>query len=103
MVGAGFEPAKAEPTGLQPVPFDRSGTPPATPASLVSQRIGYRADAVTGLTMVEVGRHGPERFESVLSADQYERLRLGVERAGEVFSDRVVWHVNSTARGGGVA
>jgi drug/metabolite transporter (DMT)-like permease len=28
MVGAGFEPAKAEPTGLQPVPFDRSGTPP---------------------------------------------------------------------------
>ena len=28
VVGAGFEPAKAEPTGLQPVPFDRSGTPP---------------------------------------------------------------------------
>jgi hypothetical protein len=32
VVGAGFEPAKAEPTGLQPVPFDRSGTPPATAA-----------------------------------------------------------------------
>ena len=28
VVGAGFEPAKAEPTGLQPVPFDRSGIPP---------------------------------------------------------------------------
>ena len=28
MGGAGFEPAKAEPTGLQPVPFDRSGIPP---------------------------------------------------------------------------
>ena len=29
MVGAGgFEPPKAEPTGLQPVPFGRSGTPP---------------------------------------------------------------------------
>src|SRR5262249_14357192 len=28
-VGAGgFEPPKAEPTGLQPVPFGRSGTPP---------------------------------------------------------------------------
>jgi twitching motility protein PilT len=26
---AGFEPAKAEPTGLQPVPFGHSGTPPA--------------------------------------------------------------------------
>src|SRR5215217_1545597 len=31
VVGAGFEPAKAEPTGLQPVPFDRSGTPPGRP------------------------------------------------------------------------
>src|SRR4051812_9037019 len=28
MVGEGFEPSKAEPTGLQPVPFDRSGIPP---------------------------------------------------------------------------
>ncbi len=28
MEGAGFEPAKAEPTDLQSVPFDRSGTPP---------------------------------------------------------------------------
>jgi hypothetical protein len=27
-VGEGFEPSKAEPTGLQPVPFDRSGIPP---------------------------------------------------------------------------
>jgi hypothetical protein len=28
VVGEGFEPSKAEPTGLQPVPFDRSGIPP---------------------------------------------------------------------------
>ena len=28
----GFEPLKAEPTGLQPVPFGRSGTPPRRPA-----------------------------------------------------------------------
>ena len=33
MAGAGFEPAKAEPTRLQRVPFDRSGTPPG-PVSL---------------------------------------------------------------------
>ncbi len=26
--GEGFEPSKAEPTDLQSVPFDRSGTPP---------------------------------------------------------------------------
>ncbi len=31
----GFEPPKAEPTGLQPVPFGHSGTPPGTLA-------GYR-------------------------------------------------------------
>ena len=29
MEGAGFEPAKAEPSDLQSDPFDRSGTPPA--------------------------------------------------------------------------
>ena len=28
MAGEGFEPSKAEPRGLQPRPFDRSGTPP---------------------------------------------------------------------------
>ena len=28
LVGAGFEPAKAEPSDLQSDPFDRSGTPP---------------------------------------------------------------------------
>ena len=28
MAGEGFEPSKAEPTRLQRVPFDRSGTPP---------------------------------------------------------------------------
>src|SRR4051812_13192646 len=28
MGAGGFEPPKAEPTGLQPVPFGRSGTPP---------------------------------------------------------------------------
>ncbi len=28
--GGGFEPPKAEPTDLQSVPFDHSGTPPDT-------------------------------------------------------------------------
>ena len=36
VVGAGFEPAKAEPTGLQPVPFDRSGIPPGNAASVAA-------------------------------------------------------------------
>src|SRR5215218_6900004 len=30
-------------------------------------------------------------------------VREGAERAREVIGDRTIWHVNSTARGGGVA
>ncbi len=33
--GGGFEPPKAPPTDLQSVPFDRSGTPPLSPAQLI--------------------------------------------------------------------
>jgi trehalose synthase len=58
---------------------------------------------VDELELVDVGSHGPERFESVLSKEQFERLREGEDRAREMFDGRVVWHVNSTARGGGVA
>jgi hypothetical protein len=48
MAGAGFEPAKAEPTRLQRVPFDRSGTPPggrqfrAYPDASEASRVGAR-------------------------------------------------------------
>ncbi len=38
VAGAGFEPAKAEPTRLQRVPFDRSGTPPGAGQSSVEAR-----------------------------------------------------------------
>ena len=33
--GEGFEPSKAEPTDLQSVPFDRSGTPPTGKAHIL--------------------------------------------------------------------
>ncbi|MEA2292241.1 MAG: hypothetical protein QOF17_1264, partial [Solirubrobacteraceae bacterium] len=52
---------------------------------------------------MSVGEREPERFESVLSSDQYERLQAGISRAREIFAGRTIWHVNSTARGGGVA
>src|ERR1700683_5148471 len=39
MAGEGFEPSKAEPTDLQSVPFDRSGTPPRAARS-VARRLG---------------------------------------------------------------
>ena len=44
-----------------------------------------------------------ERFESVLTGEQMQRFRLAAERARTAFDGRVIWNVNSTARGGGVA
>ncbi len=38
MAGEGFEPSKAEPTDLQSVPFDRSGTPPEAVRSVAAAR-----------------------------------------------------------------
>lgn len=44
----------------------------------------------------------PERFRALLG-DDYAGVERAIERARRVLSGRVVWHVNSTARGGGVA
>ncbi|HET7482347.1 MAG TPA: glycosyl transferase family 1, partial [Actinomycetota bacterium] len=43
------------------------------------------------------------RFESVLAPEKYEELVDATVRALDLFDGRVVWNVNSTARGGGVA
>ena len=58
---------------------------------------------MTALTHVPVGALQLERFESVLPPEDYERMQRTVQRGREVFDGRVVWNVNSTARGGGVA
>jgi trehalose synthase len=55
------------------------------------------------LDAVTIGSLRLERFESVLAPDRYEAVRLAAERAGQLLEGRVVWNVNSTARGGGVA
>ena len=44
-----------------------------------------------------------DRLTSILPADRAERLLAAAERARAAFGDRVVWHVNATAHGGGVA
>ena len=44
----------------------------------------------------------PERFRAVLGRD-YSEVEKAIADAGRLLSRRVVWHVNSTARGGGVA
>ncbi len=44
----------------------------------------------------------PHRFESVIAPEQYEVLLGLIEHAASALRGRVIWNVNSTARGGGV-
>jgi trehalose synthase len=55
------------------------------------------------LSGVKLGTLPLERFSSVLSAERYQEVSAGVQRARGVFHERTVWNVSSTARGGGVA
>ncbi len=54
------------------------------------------------LTEVPVAPVSPERFRALLG-DDFAAVEAAMERAKSVLAGRVVWHVNSTARGGGVA
>jgi hypothetical protein len=73
-----------------------------TPILLLS-RLMREHRRVGVLDAVTIGSLRLERFESVLAPDRYEAVRLAAERAGQLLEGRVVWNVNSTARGGGVA
>jgi len=55
------------------------------------------------LSPVPVGALKLETFGSVLAPEDYERFLGTVQRGREAFDGRVVWNVNSTAQGGGVA
>src|SRR4249919_3983255 len=52
---------------------------------------------------VEVGSIPLSRLADVLPPERVERLEASAVRARDAFGDRVVWHVNATAHGGGVA
>ena len=54
------------------------------------------------LTHVPVSPLPPEKFRDLLGED-YAQIEELIQRSQELFAGRVVWHVNSTARGGGVA
>jgi trehalose synthase len=54
------------------------------------------------LEMVDVAPHPPERFESVLEPEPFEKLAAGIQHAREMLGDHTVWNVSSTAKGGGV-
>ena len=54
------------------------------------------------LTEVPIAATAPDRFRALLS-DDYVAVERAVETAQRLLAGRVIWHVNSTARGGGVA
>jgi trehalose synthase len=57
---------------------------------------------MAALQEVPVASLSPERFRSILG-DAIEEVDEAIATARELLSGRVIWHVNSTARGGGVA
>ena len=56
-----------------------------------------------GVSQVQVGPLPAERFAEVLSPEALERFQRTIAEGQELFGGRVIWNVNSTARGGGVA
>ena len=55
------------------------------------------------LEHVHVAPLPPDRFKQILDAQQAEELDRTIALAQQGFAGRVIWSVNSTARGGGVA
>ena len=51
---------------------------------------------------IDISPITPERFRSVLPADRFETFECEAEGARSLLDGRVVWNINSTARGGGV-
>jgi trehalose synthase len=57
---------------------------------------------MAALAEVPVASLSPERFRSLLG-ERFEQVDEAIATARELLTGRVIWHVNSTARGGGVA
>ena len=53
------------------------------------------------VTQINVPTLPLERFRDILG-EEYGEIRDGIVRGRELFAGRVIWHINSTARGGGV-
>jgi trehalose synthase len=73
------------------------------PLAALSVRRTYDEEPMGGLTLVPLKASDVEQFSTVLTADQMQRLRKDIARALRIVDGRVVWNVNSTAKGGGVA
>jgi len=57
---------------------------------------------MAALEKVPITAVSPERLRPILG-DEYAVAGEAIHRAQEVLAGRVVWHINSTAKGGGVA
>jgi trehalose synthase len=58
--------------------------------------------SMEALQEVPVASLSPERFRALLG-ERYEEIDEAIDASRRLLHGRVVWHVNSTARGGGVA
>src|SRR5262249_25081880 len=61
-----------------------------------------RVHPMAALTEVPVSSLSPERFESLLG-EGWRKVDEAIEESRRLLKGRVLWNVNSTARGGGVA
>jgi trehalose synthase len=57
----------------------------------------------SALSTILVGSVSPERFRKVVQLQDYERFAEAAARARDQLQGRVIWNINSTAKGGGVA
>lgn len=55
------------------------------------------------LTHVPVGALPTDRFQEVMEPERYQDFVEAIAQAQQLFEGRVVWNVNSTGKGGGVA
>jgi trehalose synthase len=53
--------------------------------------------------LVEIAPRPIERYRPLLGDEEFGRIEAAAEQARRKFAGRVIWNVNSTARGGGVA
>jgi trehalose synthase len=60
------------------------------------------APAVSALSEVPIAPASPQRFKDLLGGD-YPQVEEAIRTARRILDDTAVWHINSTARGGGVA
>src|SRR4051794_36755957 len=58
---------------------------------------------VQALESVQIGALPFDKFEDILEPGQWRQVSDAADRARDLFAGRVIWNVNSTSRGGGVA